>query len=360
MNEYATKHQRYRVSSKYRDYLASNLALLLNAAVPIQEALDSLKETSKSTNLNKALDQMKRDIDEGVPLWKALDSAGVASQQTLALVRIGEESGRLVENLRVAAQQEEKQQIFRAKVRSAMLYPSFVLGLTLVVGVSVAWFLLPRLAETFDQLNVPLPPISQVFINLGLFLRDNGIWAVPAGLAGVSFLMYILFGYAKTRSIGQALLFRIPGVSRLLYEVEVARFGYLLGTLMQAGLSVTQSLQSLHDATAALRYKKLYQKLRDGFEEGYSFHAVLPKYKAVKKLIPPPVQQMVMAGERSGSLPETLVSVGAIYEEKADISTQNLEAILEPILLIFVWLGVMGVAVAVILPIYGLVGGLGA
>ena len=68
---------------------------------------------------------------------------------------------------------------------------------------------------------------------------------------------------------------------------------------------------------------------------------------------------MLIAGERSGSLPETLLSIGAIYEEKADVSTTNLEAILEPILLIIVWLGVMGVAVAVILPIYSLIGGLG-
>jgi type IV pilus assembly protein PilC len=67
---------------------------------------------------------------------------------------------------------------------------------------------------------------------------------------------------------------------------------------------------------------------------------------------------MVIAGERSGALPETLKSIGDIYEEKADISTQNLEAILEPILLVIVWLGVLGVAVAVILPIYSLVGGL--
>lgn len=68
---------------------------------------------------------------------------------------------------------------------------------------------------------------------------------------------------------------------------------------------------------------------------------------------------MVVAGERSGSLPETLLNIGRIYEEKSDISTQNLEAILEPILLIIVWIGVMGVAVAVIMPIYSLVGGLG-
>jgi type IV pilus assembly protein PilC len=170
---------------------------------------------------------------------------------------------------------------------------------------------------------------------------------------------YILFGFPKTRTLGRRLVFHIPGISKLMYEVEIARFGYLLGTLLQAGLSVTQSLTSMERATVAPRYQKLYKYLHDSIEDGYSFKSALLKYKHANAVLPPPVQQMLIAGERSGSLPDSLSSIGAIYEEKADISTANLEAVLEPIMLIIVWVGVMGVAVAVILPIYSLVGGLG-
>lgn len=354
-----TKAKKYHISAKYRDYFTSNLALLLHAAVPVQEAFSSLQETSKSKPLNSALEQMKSDIDEGLPLWKAMQRSGVATDQTIALVQLGEQSGRLVDNLQVAARQEEKQRIFRSKVRSAMLYPSFVLGLTLIVGIGVAWFLLPKLSETFTQLDVDLPFISQVFINIGVFLKANGFWAVPAGLGLLFLVVYILFAAPKTKQIGQRLLFHLPGISRLLHEVEIARFGYLMGTLLNAGLTVTQSLSSLRDATSATQYKKLYQHLYESFEDGYSFRATLPKHRNIANLLPPPVQQMIIAGERSGSLPETLVNVGRIYEQKSEISTQNLEAILEPVMLIFVWIGVMGVAVAVILPIYGLVGDLG-
>jgi type IV pilus assembly protein PilC len=352
----STKAKKYHISPKYRDYFTSNLALLLHAAVPVQEAFTSLKETSRSPALNAAIDQMLRDIDEGMSLWQAMERSGVASRQTIALVQLGEQSGQLVENLKVAARQEEKQRAFKSKVRSAMLYPSFVLGLTGVVGIGVAWFLLPRLSETFTQLDVRLPAISRLFIGFGDFLRDNGVWAVPVFLALTFFLLYMIFVFPKTRHIGQWILFHIPGVSRLMHEVELARFGYLLGTLLQAGLTVTQALQSLADATSSPQYAKLYRRLKVAFEDGYSFRSTLPKDPA--KLLPPPVQQMVIAGERSGSLPETLLNVGSIYEEKSDLSTRNLEAILEPILLIVVWLGVMGVAIAVIMPIYSLVGGL--
>lgn len=353
------KARRYHISAKHREYFTSNLALLFNAAVPVQEAFASLKETSKSPELNKALDQMSHDIDEGLPLWRALERSGIVSGQTLALVQLGEQSGKLVENLQVASQQEEKQRVFKSKVRSAMLYPSFVLGLTLLIGIAVAWFLLPRLSETFTRLDVDLPLISKIFINIGVFLKANGYWAIPAGLSVAVFISYILFGFSKTRHLGQRLLFHTPGISRLLREVEIARFGYLLGTLLQAGLTVTEALQSLEQATSSPKYKELYRHLRHSFEEGYSFRTAFPAHTHTARLLPPPVQQMVIAGERSGSLPETLLNTGKIYEQKVDITTQNLEAILEPILLVIVWVGVMGVAVAVILPIYSLVGGMG-
>jgi type II secretory pathway component PulF len=354
------KTTKFHVRGKDREYFTSNLALLLKADVPVGDAFQSLRDTSHSKKLKGALDQMKRDVAEGMPLWKSLDRSGVVSDQTLALVRLGEESGNLAENLIVAAKQEEKQRIFRSKVRSALLYPGFVLGITAVVGLGVAWFLLPRLAETFSQLNVQLPLISQILIGFGLFLKDNGLWAVPTGVVVTLILGYLLFAAPKTKGLGQRLLFRTPGVSKLLYEVEIARFGYLFGTLLEAGLSVTQALRLLHEATSATRYKKFYDYLTRALEDGYSFKASLPKYKHATKLLPPSVQQMIIAGERSGALPETLLNMGIIYEEKADASTANLEVILEPILLIIVWLGVLGVAVAVILPIYSLVGGLGA
>jgi type II secretory pathway component PulF len=224
----------------------------------------------------------------------------------------------------------------------------------------VAWFLLPRLAATFSQLNADLPLISSILINFGLFLKENGIWAVPLTIAAIGIIGYIIFAAPGTRNIGQRLLFHTPGVGRLMREVEVAKFGYLLGTLLQAGLGVTQALGSLKDATTSPYYKKLYAHLAAAFEEGYSFRAGLEHFPGINKIIPPAVQQMVFAGERSGALADTLLNVGKVYEEKADVTTNSLEVILEPILLVVVWLGVMAVAVAVIMPIYSLIGGLQA
>ena len=155
-------------------------------------------------------------------------------------------------------------------------------------------------------------------------------------------------------------MFRTPGIKRLLQEIELARFGYLFGTLLNAGLSVTDTLKALEAATTMPHYKKLYTYLGESINNGYSIKDSLRRYTGAGRLLPPAVQQMVIAGERSGSLPDTLENIGTIYEEKANITTDNLEAMLEPILLIVVWFGVLGVAIAVIMPIYSLIGGLDA
>lgn len=351
-----TPHLAYKES----EYFTENLALLLRSAVPINEVIESLAEGARSRPFKKALKGIQEDISAGYGLSDALDRSGIIGSQTLALIKLGEASGHLVENLQLAAQQEAKRHALKAKVRSALIYPSFVIGLTLVVGLSVAWFLLPRLAETFSQLGVALPPISKALINIGIFLQNHGAVAVPAFVIGSLLLGYILFVAPHTRNIGKTILFHLPGVGRLIREVEVAQFGYLLGTLMNAGLTITQSLALLESATTVPQYKKLYHYLGESLDNGNTFKDSMASYKHIQSVLPVSIRPMVVAGERSGSLPEVLLTIGSAYEQKSDITTENLETIIEPILLVAVALGVLMVAVAVILPIYSLVGGLNA
>jgi type IV pilus assembly protein PilC len=358
MRTHRKKKLLLHLPAKEREYFTENLALLLKAAVPIGEALESLSASVKSRAFKKAISSLQKDIDAGYNLTDALEYSGIVGTQTTALVRMGEASGKLVENLQIAAEQERKHRVFVSKVRSAFIYPAFVITLTLVVGLGVAWFLLPRLADTFAQLRVALPPISMILINFGLFLKEHGVIAVPLAIGSILLLIYILFAMPGTKKIGSKLLLRTPGIGRLIKEVEIAQFGYLLGTLLNAGLSVTESIRLLAQTSTAPDFKSLYVKLAESIDNGNSFKESFARYAGKGKLLPLSVQQMIIAGERSGSLPEVLSTVGRTYEQKSDQTTQNLETIIEPILLVVVAGGVMLVAIAVILPIYSLIGGL--
>ncbi len=254
--------------------------------------------------------------------------------------------------------QEQKEREFRGKITSALLYPGFVFTLTVVVGVSISWFILPRLASVFASLHATLPLITRLLIALGSFLGNYGMYVVPSFILLSTLLLFFVFIFKKTNFLGQAILFHIPAIAGLLKEVELARLGSLLGGLLQAGLPVLDSLESLASSTTLYRYQKFYRYLYEKVETGNSFQKSFDQYNHINTLIPIPIQQLVITAEQSGNLATTLLKIGAMYEAKTENSAKNISVLLEPILLVIVWLGVVAVAIAVILPLYSLIGNL--
>jgi type II secretory pathway component PulF len=332
--------------------------MLVFSGMSITGALTSIIKQSKNPGMKKILERMLLEIESGSPVWKSFNKTGFFKGYTISLIRLGEESGNFAENLKVVALEEEKDRDFKSKVKSALMYPIFVLGLTGIVGIGISWFILPKLAKIFTDLKLSLPLITKVLLGFGVFLSKYGIIVVPIGLVVIAGIVYTIFMYEKTKFIGEAILFSIPGIKILLMEVEVARFGYLLGTLLEAGLPVTKAIESLAGATEVIRYKKFYLYLRDSIDMGNSFEKSFSLYKDIDSLIPQSFQQLIVSGEQSGNLNKTLIKVGRALEAKSDTTTKNLTIIMEPILLVIVWAGVVSVAFAVILPIYSLVGGL--
>jgi type IV pilus assembly protein PilC len=342
-----------------KEYFVENLAMLLSSGMGVLLTLDSIKEEVRSKKLKRVIDTIKDDIADGSSLWSALEKTNIFSSQVISLIRLGEKSGRLTENLKSIAIQQNRDRIFRSKVKSAMMYPGLVMSLTVIIGIGVSWFILPKLAAVFSSLKVEMPLVTKILISFGAFLGKYGLVAVPSFILLLAIIIFFLFFFSKTKFIGQEILFRLPVINRLIKEVELSRFGYVAGTLLSAGLPVSEVIDSLHDSTISGSYKNLYKHLKVSIvEEGNSFQKSFASYKGVKKLIPAPIQQMIVAGEQSGNLAEKLFGVGEVYEGKIDITTKNLSVILEPILLIIVWVGVAAVAFAVILPIYSLIGGL--
>lgn len=345
----------FGLSKEWDDFI-EDLLMLISAGMGIITALDVMKVEMRSKRMKKIVENMQEDIGEGLCFWRVLDKTGLFSQRTVGLLKIGEESGRLLENLKVVVLQKRKERVFYLRMRSAMMYPVFVLVLTMIVGIGVAWFILPRLAIVFAGMQVELPMISKVVIAFGGFLGMYGPIFVSSFLLMVVLVVYFFFFSPRTKFIGQVIVFSVPGVRKLLREVELARFGYILGTLLDAGLPLLDVVDSLEQSTSLYAYKRLYGKLKGYLEEGNSFQKSFSLLSNTEKFIPFSIQQLIITGEKSGNLSNTLVKIGESYDEKIEVTTKNLTVILEPLLLIIVWLGVISVALAVILPIYSLIG----
>jgi len=341
-----------------RELFIENLAMLLHSGMDVLSAMDAIADEVRTKRMKQVVAKVRADVADGATLWRSVESTHILKDYVVSLLRMGEEAGRLVENLRVIVIQQRKERSFKAKLRSAMAYPVLVLSVAFVIGMGLAVYILPRLESVFGSLALDLPILTRFLLDFGGFMRTNGTWVAPLFTAIFLVLMYVVFFARRTRVIGQWILFHLPGIRRLVQEVELARLGYILGTLLEAGLPIVEALRSLHDATVFYAYGNLYERLSEDIELGETFRDGLNSFKRSRRLIPPSIQQIIIAGEQSGRLPEAFKQIGEMYDEKTETTAKNVTTVLEPLLLIVVWIGVAGVALAVIMPIYGLIGGL--
>ncbi|PIV90713.1 hypothetical protein COW46_01035 [Candidatus Gracilibacteria bacterium CG17_big_fil_post_rev_8_21_14_2_50_48_13] len=341
-----------------RDYIVENLAMLVDSGMDIMSSLKALHMEANTRALKKRLGTIIEMVEGGSPLWKAFEQVKLLSTANIALIHIGEESAHLARNLSLIAAQHQKARGYASKIRSALLYPVLILSLTLIIGIGISWFILPKLAKVFLDLKIELPLMTKILLGVGEVLEQYGLFLVPAIIGGIVLFMYIFFVFKKTRFIGQWVLMRTPVLKEVIQDIEVARFGQVLGTLLQSGLPIAAAMDSIIEATNFDAYKSMYTQLRDLIVEGDSFRSSFERIKNSRLYIPLFIQQILAAGEKSGNLSPALKKIGDIYEEKTDEMTRNLTVLLEPIMLFIIWLGVIGAAMAVVMPIYNLIGNL--
>lgn len=343
---------------KEKDFFLENLSLMLESNMPLVSALEALSKEIVNIKFKKIVGQIQEDVSNGLHLWLAFEKANFLPEYSLSLIRIGEESGKLVENLKVINQQQHKNNLLRSRIKTAMLYPSFVTFLMFVIGIGISWFILPRLANVFINLKLELPLTTRLLIILGGFLQKYGIYFIPSVIILGLFFFYFIFLFPKTKILGQKIVFALPGAKALIQQVEISKFGYMLSTMLSSGVPIVDAIGLLEDVSSFQNYKNFYSYLKESLLEGNSFKASFKNYKNINLLIPIHLQEMIVASEQTGKLEEVFLKLAKNYEEKSEETAKNLSVIIEPVLLVVVWVGVVLVALSVVLPLYKLVGGL--
>ncbi len=341
-----------------KEAVIESLSFLVSSGMPIAESLRSIELELPNSFMKKIVIETRKNVEDGMSLSAAFLETGIFNAHSISLIKNGEDSGTLAQNLHVIAEQYAKNEVFKSRLQSALMYPIIVVVVTMIVGLGVAWFVLPKLATVFNQLQVKLPLITKIFIGFGEFLNQYGTTVIPIVILVAVVAIYFLFYNKQTSFIGQIIFFSLPGVSKLIKELEISRFGYLLGTLTKAGLPFLQAIESARESTLSPFYKKFYDYLHKSIEEGKSFDEAFKEYEKTSTLLPASIQRMIVTGEESGNLSEILIGIGVSYEARTEVTSKNLTVALEPILLVLIWGGVVLVALAVILPVYSLVGNL--
>ena len=343
---------------KQRVAMIQSLAMMMNAGLPLIDALSTLAKEVKHRATRKIVQRMTALVESGVPLWRAMEQQYLFTPYELALVRIGEEAGNLARNLEYLSEQQEKDRALKSKVKMAMIYPTIVMILMFIIVMGLGLFVLPNLIQVLLSLNAELPITTKAVIYITNIFSEHGMVFVPSMVGGF-LLLIILSKYTAFRAVSQWFLFRIPGIGTLGRTATIARFGVILGGLLRAGVPLVEALESLENVTHVVAYKKFYRKLLDHITQGDSFSKSFEAIRRSHKLLPVSVQQLVVTGEQSGTLSETLIKIADIYEKKAEETAEKLPVILEPMLLLFIG-GLVGtIAFAIITPIYSVVGNVG-
>ncbi len=343
---------------KQRVIMIQSMAMMMNAGLPLIDTLDTLEREMKNRASKKILKKISLAVNSGTPLWRAMDDQYLFTPYEIALVRIGEEAGSLAKNLEYLSEQQEKDHALKSKVRMAMIYPTIVMVLMFIIVMGLGLFVLPNLIQVLLSLNADLPVTTRAVIYITNIFSDHGMVFVPSMMGGFVFL-FLLAKFTGFRAVSQWCTFKIPGIGSLARQATIARFGVILGGLLRAGVPLTEAIASLEDVTHIVAYKKFYGKLLEHISIGDSFSTSFASIKRSGKLLPVSVQQLVITGEKSGTLSDTLLKIADIYEKKASETAEKLPVILEPMLLLFIGALVGTIAFAIITPIYGVVGNVG-
>lgn len=344
-----------RVSVQDQILFAKHLAIMTKAGMPLLNSLLLIQKQTKSRSFLAILKKVVIDVDNGQFLSTSLEQyRGVFGDLFINVIRVGEASGTLVENLNYLALELSKQQELRRTIKGALMYPLIILLATLGIVGALIFLVFPKIMPVFKSLNLQLPLPTRILIDMNLFFLNY--W--PFIFIGFIIFVFVFWGLLQIRSFRKTLhhvFLYLPIIGTVVQSVNMANFARTFGVLLRSGVKIVESLTISSSTLSNLVYQDELQNAAGEITKGIQISQYLSHRQ---HLFPIMLSQMVEVGENTGNLSETLIYISDYYESEVNATTKNLTNILEPFLLIFMGVMVGFVAIAIIMPIYGITQGL--
>ncbi len=330
---------------------ARQLATMLEAGIPLVQALDIVGKGNKNPSLAEMILSIKADIEGGDTLAEALRKKYLYFDDLFcSLVEAGEQAGVLEGLLDKIATYKEKSESIKKKVKKALTYPIAVLVVAFVVTAVLLIFVVPVFEDLFQSFGADLPSFTKFVIGLSEWAQEWW-WAV----LGSIFAIFQIFSFFKKRSVKfrhliDKTLLKLPIIGLILDQSALARFARTLSTMSAAGVPLVEALESVAGACGNIVYYEAVMKIRDDVATGQRLQFAMQQLN----LFPHLVIQMVAIGEESGKIDSMLDNVADFYEEEVDNLVDNLSSLMEPFIMVILGTLVGGLIVAMYLPIFKL------
>lgn len=338
-----------QISRKDVVLFSRQLSIMFKSRVPLVEALRVMSTQTKNPDFKEKILKLSEEVEGGTALSQALSRyPKIFSPFYCAMVRAGEASGKLTESLEYLAEHLEREYHLTSKIRGALIYPSLILFVVLLVLVILIFFVIPQLNEVLEGSGQPLPAVTRFVLGLTFFLK-KWWWVL---LLGFLFLPPILFRYSRTergKKTFDKIFLRLPLIGPLLKMVYVSRFAENLSTLISGGLPIASALEIVGQIVGNTSYQEVIFQARDEVRKGEPISSVLSR---MPEIFPPVFVQMTLVGEKTGTLDTTLMNIVDFYRKEIDRAIDNLLSVLEPVSIIFLGLIVAGLMLAILIPLY--------
>ncbi|HVM76726.1 MAG TPA: type II secretion system F family protein [Candidatus Paceibacterota bacterium] len=330
---------------------ARQLSTLLEARLPLTNAIKILCQQTTNAKLKEALVQVGEDIDGGLSFSQAMERQNqIFPRYYIEMVRASEVTGNLNEVSSFLADYAEKEGDLASKASSALIYPAIVLAIFIIVAFILVTFVFPSLGAVFAQNNVALPWYTQALLNISSFMSK---WW-PAIVIAFIVLGIVAFDYGATQE-GQAILdelkLKLPIVNKVYRPVILARFGNSAALLVHGGIPIAQALEIISRMIDNTLYKEAVENIAQDVRQGVLLSESLAKSK---DLFPDLVPQMIAVGETTGKMEDMFNRLSGIFTREADQLTSNLVDLIQPVLMIGMGLMVGLLFASVLIPIYRL------
>jgi type IV pilus assembly protein PilC len=324
---------------------------LVASKVPVVYSLRAIGDQTEHKYLSSIIKDIANDVEDGAPFSEALEKySDVFPNIITSVIKAGEISGSLDKSIANVAANIDKNYRITAKIRGALIYPSFIFLTAFVVGFISVSFIIPKLTTIIEDMDADLPWHTMLVIDIGHFMESYW-WAVLLVILAVVFSgFYYLRTEAGNREWDKIKL-DLPIIGKLFRYFYITRLCTNLVVLMNGGVPIVQSLETVGNVVNNRVYRNLILRCSEEVKTGGNISTIL----SYSDYIPPIMSKMVTIGEKTGKVTESLESVGEFYEQEMDDMIKNLSVLIEPILIVGLGLGVAILAFSIILPIYSVV-----
>ena len=344
------------ISISDKIFLTRYLSLMLKAGTDLFKAINILISDLDKPTLKALLIEIRANLEKGNQFFVVFARyPKYFSDVFVNLVKAGEASGSLTDILNNLSVSLGKEQELRNKIKAALIYPVILMGMSFLILILLTTFAIPKIANVFLSAGVKPPFFSQIVFSTGLFLNANSAVVFPLMIISVLGVWYFL---AKTY-VGKKFLYvfgtKVPVVKNVIKQYALQRFAMTFSSLLKAGLPIMNALEITADAVGSFELREsLIRISREGIAKGTTIGDAFRKEAS----FPQVVTNLIAVSEKAGHIEEILKTLAEFYESEVDIAVKNMVAFIEPVLLLLIGVMIGGIALAVIVPIYQLVGGI--